>query len=551
MKKYIKRVVNFKWFPYIFIAIVWAFTILPSAINSNWFFLDDPTSVVQGAAISENLDIFTNPSSSGRFIPVYWYYRGFIFRLFGNTPTPSYLIQSITILISILIIYLIVKKLSKSKLIGIIGALVFMTGSGISENSYTIGKQEPLVLLSLLIVLYATTKLYDHTIKRKEKIIYFIVSALFTLMGIWNKEPSLVIAAVGIVTLINAIVQKKKEFLSSSAIILGVVLSRIPQMFLLRGEQGESYTNYPINASLIRSNLVSYLNQNPDFIILLCITGVLGTIYLIKKFGKSPQNILKNNDDSLILAIYAIAFVYTAVLLIWRWPLGYYLYVPLGLLSIVFATLLSKVSKKLFYVSVIIIIFTRLISIPYNLYTGVAQYNLNHLFSASIEEFQVRAPQSSRLIVENWDFYGEEAYQTNLLIQSINGRTDLKVEGIADLISNRKISEETLALYGWKEKLDPVARWPKVNDYVLVLTSNLPAIWRVRDVMPVTRIDSELTKKGFELELLTKEEINFRLPFLESEPYKLKWRISQSSQGYKLYRVTKTPSNLNELYQPK
>jgi hypothetical protein len=532
-------------------------TILPSAINSNWFYLDDPTSVVMGTKISQDLSYFIPGSLLGRYIPIYWYYRGLIFRVFGNTPTASYVIQALCVLATMLLIYWIVKVLTRSRIAGLFASLIFLTGNGVAENAYTLGKQEPLVLLSLLIVIAASIALYLNKSSKTKRILYFVAIVIFTLSAIWNKEPSMLVVVLAVCFLLASKIWKAKNNMPAVAIIVGLIASRLPQVIFRPSNINSTYTSFGLSLTTIKLNTITYLQQDPDVAILFALSSIMVLLLLVKTLRKPVKDDNARLNKIVVLALFLIVSVYVGVLIIWRWALSYYLYVPLGLLAIIFTVVLYRlrfvegiITKNMFILLIAIIAATRLVSIPYNIYVGHAQYVLNSMYTSAIEEYQNQASTDNRLVVENWDFYGEEAYQTNLLVQNINSRPELKVEGIGDLIQNRKISEETLKLYDWKETLDPVARWPKQGDFVLVITSNLTTYWSVRDVMPIVKLDSVLPEKGYQLELVSEKQAIYNLPFIELTAAGYKYRIRESQQGYKLYKVIKAPANLNELYRP-
>ena len=105
-------------------------------------------------------------------------------------------------------------------------------------------------------------------------------------------------------------------------------------------------------------------------------------------------------------------------------------------------------------------------------------------------------------------------------------------------------------MFNWKNTLDPLTRWPKQGDFVLVFTSNITSYWAIRDVLPMMKTDSVLPSLGYNLELLSEDKIYFRLPYIQYETQGLRWRMPISIQGYKLYRVTKVPDDLAALYNP-
>jgi hypothetical protein len=365
----------------------------------------------------------------------------------------------------------------------------------------------------------------------------------------------MLILVLGAGFLLASVVTHTKSYLPGITIVAGVICSRLPQLIFMPSDSNTTYTSFSISLNLIKKNFSNYFQQNPDFIILLILAMGLVCVYLFVALSRRGKGVRYITEITSITSLLVIIFCYTCVLLFWRWTLGYYLYVPVGLLSIVVISTLyglrysfGTVSKKVFIMILGIIALTRLISIPYNIYVAKAQHTMSSLYSESIRTFENLAPTNSTLHVENWNFYGEEVLQSNLLVGKIDARPDLKVKGIEDLIYNRTPADETLKLYGWTEKMDPKARYPKNGDYVLVFTADLPTFWMVRAVIPYVNTDSALIAKGYKLQLVSQDEVSYRLPFLANDSKGLRWRIPVSSQGFKLYKVINTPDNLSDIF---
>ena len=271
----ISKIINNKWSPYIVIIIVWALTILPSAIDSNWFFLDDPTSVAAGLGAILNYNVFTPTSMFGRYTPLYYYYRGYLFRTFGSIPAPAYLIQALTILISLFLIYWIVKALTKSKLAGLLASFIFITGSGIAENAYTIGKQEPLMLFGMLVATAGTIALYKKHHSLIIKLLLFLTIIAFILVAVWNKEPGILIVFLGMGFIALSIIKHKNYLFPGVAVIIGVFLSRLPHLIVMPQTLNSDYTSFSISWGGIVTNAKEYFQQNPDVIVLIALSGIL------------------------------------------------------------------------------------------------------------------------------------------------------------------------------------------------------------------------------------------------------------------------------------
>ena len=109
----------------------------------------------------------------------------------------------------------------------------------------------------------------------------------------------------------------------------GFAISRLPYLVFLKERATDTafYTTYPITLGLILDNAEFYLFQQPDIVGF----GVAATVLLLwaaKRVVADRESGVDASHLTFVTAAVAMAWSYLAIFLIWRWPLGYYLFLP-------------------------------------------------------------------------------------------------------------------------------------------------------------------------------------------------------------------------------
>lgn len=150
------------------------------------------------------------------------------------------------------------------------------------------------------------------------------------------------------------------------------------------------------------------------------------------------------------------------------------------------------------------------------------------------------ADNNQRLLFENWTFFDEAIYQSNILVKNIYKRSDLRVDGLSDVFNPNKITPAIKNLYDFNVIPEITKRMPQKRDFIVVITGNKPAFWNLRGVAPYINDRSILIDQGYNLELIGKEEISSKELFFEKfakiPVYK------ETYLGYELYRVNDNAS---------
>jgi hypothetical protein len=250
----------------------------------------------------------------------------------------------------------------------------------------------------------------------------------------------------------------------------------------------------------------------------------------------------KNNVRCFVFvcALFFTGVAYVLGLLIWRWPLGYYLLVPSSFFSIAIAIMLRSlfrpsISNRIGYIAVVLILLTRVYSIPYFSFIAHAQKYQDKIYTEAIGHYIRTAKSGERLIVEEWPFFIEPVVQSNRLLK-IYRREHLLVEGVQDILNNMTISAETMKLHQVSEVPDIKSRQPRKDDYILALTGNRLSPWMLRGISPFLNEKESVYKvRGLDLEMIATDNIKwngveFTAPFLLP-------KLRTYSNGYSLYKV--------------
>ncbi|MFF2157532.1 hypothetical protein ACFVVQ_19765 [Paenibacillus chitinolyticus] len=520
--------------PYFVSFLMSLLVIYPAIRGAGWFYLDVPTIVLRGSEIINNLSLLL-PDNSGRYVPFFWTYYALLYNFFGSNVSYYFVIQAIIIISTSFVGIMIMKMYTRNIFWICIGLVLFYTSSPLAENAYTLGKHEHLVLLLLFLIILLSIS-YIKNASNKKIIAIFIL----TILANWTKETSMALIvfplSIMLITLITTKL-RNKYFLKVTihvtiAVFLGIAISRVIYYLLDRSET-HTYTSYDINLNLIKSNLIYYIKNQPDVFIIGLVSLVLFLIFY-KRYASDEK---MASFYSIIGGLLLFAWAYILGLLLWRWPFGYYFYIPSSIFSLVFILIISSIERKSKFLLIALytaIIVSRTYSIAYNYYIAMSQVSMTQLYTKAVNDY-VANGKNSKLFVENWTFYEEPTSQTNLLVKKIFGRDDLEVVGLADIYNPTMITPEIRELYQINNIPDQAHRTPKKGDYVLVFSGYKPAYWNLRAVTPVNYNQSKTMEAGVNLELESSEDKTSKTLFSEATSYKIKF--GNTHLGYKLYKV--------------
>lgn len=314
--------------------LVWLAVTIPN-LNIYWMLVDDGVDVVVSRTLFEKLSSFNLLGfvsqlleNGTRFRPAYWLYQMIVWLIGGNSYQFQHFAHMIVIGITMLFIYLIIKELTKSKMVSFFGALIYLLIPINSENIFRLGPQEPLLVIFLSILFYLV-------IKNKK----IILPCLVLLLAVFTKETSLALLPVLFFYYFygrnNKFIKNKKQGFHLVVLICILSVAVILMTLLRRGVYG---SNYYFNIPMFAGNLLVYLKElskNTLFVF-----PLVFIVYLIRKvitlFKKPKTPVIKQNFFEFIFFLGFLCFL--IVQLPWRYVLSRYL-MPTVFFLIIFSCL--------------------------------------------------------------------------------------------------------------------------------------------------------------------------------------------------------------------
>ncbi|CAG4885553.1 ArnT family glycosyltransferase [Paraburkholderia gardini] len=535
--------------------VLWAVVSLPTILFSRWFPLDMGGLFYIGDHLQSWLHWIISPyNGSGRYFPFYWLYHALQFQIFGANVAPYFFIQSVLFLAATLLTCKLVYRLTGSR--GHAAALVVLIyiSSPIAENLNTIGKAEPLsyFFIACIVFIFYRAQVARSRISVSNGLFMMLLFAL----AIWTKETSAVLlgfAATGIIlSLVVYFLSKDRYYIRMASVYatllgylsLSAACTKIPYVIFNKTISSTSYTEYQITAKLVRENIYFYVTQQPDVLFFgLLSLGLLAWAFY-KVFTSRPS-LREAEMRSLVMvtSICAMAWAYYLALMIWRWPMGYYMLIPAVLFK--FSAVYGMFAfKKRSQRNALVIKSAYTAVIAFGIYGALTTYYIafsqiaySRIYTEAILKYKNIQKSDEKLIIESYPFYAEQIGGTANLL-SLDDPYSSRVKGIADLLDPAAINPELLKILNVsKVDLDNnIHSLPKKNDYLLVFTGDKLATWFLRGVTPYFTKDSLLKQqKEYDMELVDEDSISNPALFINTWTNRPNTR--QTYVGYKLYRV--------------
>jgi hypothetical protein len=482
--------------------------------------LDDPTVLLAAKQLSADLHV-PKPGVSGRYVPAYNLLNALLFKIFKYELYGFYFIQSLFVLASMALVYYLAKNMTGSVSSGIFAVFLATTASPVAENVYTLGKSEPIILFCLLFQLAVFTAVIQSPKDRQRgmRIAAHVLILLTLFVAALTKETAGVYIVFAFTGLLLAMFMTKKDradnegvvknyFTLLSMNVCAVIAARLLFYVLKHPDSIDSYTSYSITYDLFVDNLRYYVKQQPDVLILGIVSAILLPWLLLRR-DKIPMKVLLFTS-----ALFAQGTAYVVGLLLWRWPMGYYLFIPSTLFSLTAVTTLSLITRniqlrKIGAVLMAVILATGVYGIIEFWYLANAQKAQDMMYTEAILEYVKRASPGERLLVEDWTFFEEPVSQSNILVRKILSKDALAVEGIQDVIYGTEIPENIKILYGVTDKAiqDKLSRAPRPNDYVLAFSGSRSARWALRGVAPYLNTNDSFYASNYQVQKIIEDEV--------------------------------------------
>ncbi|MBW8457611.1 MAG: hypothetical protein K0M58_04090 [Thiobacillus sp.] len=501
-------------------------------------------------------------NGSGRYFPFYWIYNSFQVYLFGTNVAPFFFVQSIVFVATGLLISAMLQKVTNSRQFATLLLILFYFSTPIPENLNTLGKAEPLasLLMVCIILSFCNVNVVKMHVSAKKNTLTnaVLVCTLFPL-AIWTKETSIALFGFGATGFVVSIFLGKLSRLGTYSgalakdylyllllLFVGLCISKAPYIIFPEEIKTSNYTDYSITLKLIIDNATFYVFQQPDVIIF----GLMAIILLAivgKRmfFNVEAADQFQARGYIFMLSLCSMAWAYYLVLLVWRWPMAYYMLLP----AIVFKLcaiyglyitgkygLVKKMWRNVMYGFIAL---STLYAAFYTYYIASSQIAYSRIYTDAMyqsDHYMHLPGEKHFLIMESYPFYAE---QTSLQLDTGTGWRTEGAKGIADVLDPDVTSNKELLelLHVTQAQIDEnVNNLPKRGDYLLVITGSKLATWFSRGVTPYYTKDSILKTQGmYNMELLAERSIETPALYIHVWTHNL--AAEKTYIGYKLYRV--------------
>ena len=467
--------------------MLWALIVLPSSLGAVWGSLDDPGVLTMArAGFKGNL----LNSCGERMLPVHFLNHWLFYIVGGADPSVWYFFQSLEFLLCIFLIFLAVGITTGRYWLGAVAATLLLTASPIAENVYTISKSE-----SILIVFYGflAVALSFWCYKKVQngfdssfawRLACFIVFFVVIILCIFCKETAVSVLSIGVTGLLVGFIYRKRDKKGLRNLFWVFTLaaaSSILTFFVLRmlfSYQTTGYTRFFPSISSISANLSYYIRQTPDVLLLGFLGLGTGVFASLRSF---PANTL---TMALAWSFLVGGFGQFATLLVWRWPIGYYM-LPVAFWFCISLTLFMsgildafKISDKLrkrnkqWLVAILaIVLISRLYSVPYIYFIAHAQRSFDRQEDAIQEKVIKLDPIWKRLVDLGRIWFTEPPFQRTRLFNE-KGKPDMKWIGAGELF--HPFSEGMRRLYNNDSPPDLDIEPLRTGDLVLLQGTRYP-----------------------------------------------------------------------------
>jgi hypothetical protein len=432
-------------------AVLFCIFLLPSILLNQWFPLDLGGTFEIGDRFREKWSWIVSPyNGSGRYFPFYWIFNSFQYFFFGTHVLPYYLVQSVIILAAILLTCRTLKEITGTSKFSVWLLVLLFFNSPLAENSATLGKAEPLsyLLVILVIFIFVRAESAGRRLVFREQ----LYIALLFFLALLTKETSLALvgfAATGVVLVESAkrlrgpeapYLTSKAYFQLLSALVAGWGVTKIPYLIYWDPTDRPTYLDYKVTASLIRSNLEFYAQQQPDVLVFagLALFALALTANRLYHHRSGPAFHKQFRAFIIVVSLYAMAAAYYLVLLAWRWPMAYYMLLPSVIFRLVavyglvmFADQLrsQRIGRAALYGVAGV---TLAHASAYIFYIVSSQIAYSRLYTEALQKY-IAGSSGSALVMETYPFYAEQVTGSHLLLLIATGRR-FRVAGISDLL---------------------------------------------------------------------------------------------------------------------
>jgi len=535
----------------------WAAWSVPVICWSEWFPLDYSRLITIADELMRHPLRFVSPydQGSGRFFPFYWLVFAVQSYLFGAATWAYAFTLCAVMLAALWAVCWIVFKTTQRRDASLLLLPLLYLGTPVAENISTIGKAEPYLCLLLFGAIGLFVSQCSEPAGRWVALVRYVGIAATFALAIWMKETSVALlgfCVAGLALAIGGWLLVKEQVWRDCArdyvsllqsLLCGIGVAKAPYFLFTDTSRNINYTEYEITPELIIDNAYFYLIQQPDVLLF----GLMSSALLsVIGWNLSRQRATDRSTAQgfvLFAAMVSMGWAYYGVLLIWRWPMSYYMLLPscvfraATVYGVVQLTAQSDVRWPKRAVATVITV-TAVYGAAYAWYMIGSQIGYSRIYTRVLQEASERVPREGRLYLESYPFYSEQWGGTTMWLKAMH-RPDIDVRGIADYLDPAVPTPQICKLLHVTDEALATnrKRIPTRGDYLVTFTGLKLATWMLRGVTPYACQQSLLAghQGDFDLELVAEESI------VQDAVYPHVWTglptAGPTAIGYKMYRV--------------
>ena len=278
---------------------------------------------------AEGFDRILRPFGDGRFQPLFYLLNVLIYLIKPNSSLIYYLVLWAIFVFTSFVTAWVVYRLTKLAYLSVLAPFIFCFSSSIYENFYTLDKIEPRTTFFAAILLVLVIKQIDIQLKnvKNERFTILFLQLIFGIFLVYSKETGIFFGGALFITWIGTSLRATENSdlnrqLRHSFTIQFLIVASFFILFksLWRESDEGRYLSYSITSDLVANNFIYYVKSSPELLI-----AIIFSLYKWIKFAIGCDHADKTENNVLVLLICACALIYFLGILIWRWPLDYFI----------------------------------------------------------------------------------------------------------------------------------------------------------------------------------------------------------------------------------
>lgn len=169
---------------------------LPRLLSPQFGLFDDGITLRTVESLTQG-DFALWDAAVGRFRPAYWAYWLSIYLIFGAQPLPFFLVNTIVLGATGVLLSMAAERLSGSALLSALAGLGYVLSGPVIENYYTLSKAEPIQCLYLGGAIYGLSR-WMSVPGRRPSTWSFVTVSLLLLLATGSKETALVLLPISV-----------------------------------------------------------------------------------------------------------------------------------------------------------------------------------------------------------------------------------------------------------------------------------------------------------------------------------------------------------------